>query len=366
MTRITARQVSSTAMFVALALTWGSSFLLIKIGLEGLSAGQVVWGRLALGALTLLAMSAVTRSPLPKDPRLWGHLLVVSLLLCVFPFTLFAWAEQYVSSGIASILNATTPLQTMLCALVALPQERLTRERAGGLLLGFAGVLIVLGVWAGVAGDLGGELACLAATASYGAAFVYLRRFVAGQGVPALSLATVQVGLGAAVLLAATPWIVRPAPQLDGRVVLSMVALGGLGTGLAYVWNTAIVSRWGATNASTVTYLTPLVGVLLGVMVLGEQATWNQPVGALIVIAGVLVAQGRCVRWRRRPPHQRQPSRPQPPRPSAAAEPSGQQSGEPSDGAMSVGGVHSSSSSVASGSRSSRMAPGPSSGRTKL
>ena len=294
MTAPSTRPLGTAAMFVALALTWGASFLFIKVGLEGLTPQQVVWARLVLGAAALLVLSTVTRSPLPRDPRVWGHLLVVALLLCVVPFTLFAWAEKRVSSGLASILNATTPLQTMLVALVALPQERLTRERAAGLLLGFAGVLTVLAVWSGAAGgDLPGKVACLAATASYGVAFVYLRRFVAGRGVPALTLATVQVGLGAAVLLAATPWVAGPAPHLTWRVVGSMVLLGVAGTGLAYVWNTAIVARWGATNASTVTYLTPLVGVLLGIVVLGENATWNQPVGALVVGAGVLVAQGR-------------------------------------------------------------------------
>jgi drug/metabolite transporter (DMT)-like permease len=286
---------STAAMFVALALTWGSSFLFIKVGLDGLTAEQVVWARLVLGAVALLILSAVTRSALPRDPRLWAHLLVVALLLCVLPFSLFAWAELRVSSGVASILNATTPLQTMLVSLAALPQERLTRERAAGLVLGFAGVLTVLAVWNGVAGgDLLGEAACLGATASYGVAFVYLRRFVAGHGVPALTLATVQVGLGAAVMVAATPWIARPGVHLSLSVIASMVLLGVLGTGLAYVWNTAIVTRWGATRASTVTYLTPLVGVLLGVLLLGEHASWNQPAGALVVIAGVLIAQGRA------------------------------------------------------------------------
>ena len=101
-------------------------------------------------------------------------------------------------------------------------------------------------------------------------------------------------------LLAATPWAARPAPALNGRVIVSMVLLGVAGTGLAYVWNTAIVARWGATNAATVTYLTPLVGVLLGVLVLGERASWNQPVGALVVVAGVLVTQGRLGSMRAR------------------------------------------------------------------
>ena len=292
MTTLRRPEPGTVLMFAALAATWGASFLFIKIGLEGLTPGQVVWGRLVLGAVALLMISAATRTRLPGDPHLWGHLLVVALLLCVLPFTLFAWAELHVSSGVASILNATTPLLTMVVALVALPQERLTRERLAGLLLGFAGVLIVLGVGTSPAGgELPGELACLGATASYGAAFVYQRRFVSGRGLPALATATAQVTLGAAVMLVATPLLRAPAPHPTPRVVLAIALLGVAGTGLAYVWNTAIVGRWGATNASTVTYLTPLVGVLLGVLVLGERATWNLPVGAAVVVTGVVVAR---------------------------------------------------------------------------
>jgi drug/metabolite transporter (DMT)-like permease len=295
------RSLTTVIMFVALAATWGASFLFIKIGLEGLTPEQVVWGRLVLGALALLAVSAVTRSPLPRDGRLWAHLLVVALLLCVLPFSLFAWAEQHVSSGVASILNATTPLQTTFVAVAALPHERLTRERFTGLLLGFAGVLVVLGVGGmSAGGQLSGELACLGATASYGMAFVYLRRFVSGRGLSAVTSATVQVLLGACVMVLVTPLIARPAPALTGRVVAAVILLGVAGTGLAFVWNTAIVSRWGATNASTVTYLTPLVGVVLGVLVLGERASWNLPAGAAVVVAGVVVAQGRLGNLRER------------------------------------------------------------------
>ena len=294
---------SVPAQYVALALTWGTSFLFIKIGLEGLSPGQVVLARLVAGALALAAICAAARQPLPRDPVVWGHLLVVAALLCTFPFLVFAWAEQYVSSGLASILNATTPLMTTVVALVALPQERPTRTRLAGLLVGFAGVVLVLAPWraesppAGSAPSGGmvlwAQVACLAATASYGIAFVYLRRFVSPRGLAAIPVATVQIGLAALLMLALSPVLARQPVDLSWRVVWAMAALGVLGTGLAYVWNTNVVAGWGATNASTVTYLTPLVGVLAGMVVLAERVRWNQPVGALIVIAGIAVSQGR-------------------------------------------------------------------------
>lgn len=290
--------------FLVLALIWGASFLFIAIGLEGLSPAQVVLGRLCAGAVALVAISVVTRQKLPGDPKVWAHLGVVSVLLCVAPFLLFAWAEQSIASGLASIYNATTPLMTTLVALVALPQERPTKIRLLGLLAGFIGVLLVLGPWRGAGGgSLAAQAACLLATAFYGVGFVYLRRFVSPRGLSSLSVATVQVGLGALIMLALAPWIATAPVHLSPRVVISILILGMAGTGLAYVWNTNLVAAWGAANTSTVTYLTPIVGVSLGVAILAEPVTWNQPVGALIVVAGIAISQGRLESvgtWRRK------------------------------------------------------------------
>jgi len=289
--------------FVLLALTWGSSFLLIKVGLDGLSPAQVAWARIVLGAGALLLISLFSHRRLPTERRLWAHMAVVSVLVNVAPFLLFGLAERSISSGLASILNATTPLTTLLVAMLVLPQERPTVTRTVGLALGFGGVLIVLGIWQGLgpAGPLQGQLECLAATTCYGLGFVYLRLHLAQRGLPALTLATMQVGTSAAIMVLLTPVLARPAPRLSVRVVAAMLALGIAGTALAYIWNTAVLSAWGAVNAATVTYLIPLVGVGLGVAVLGERVSWNQPVGAVVVILGVLVGQGRVSLWRRVP-----------------------------------------------------------------
>src|SRR5262245_37061851 len=126
-------KVPVLVQYVLLALAWGASFLFIKIGLEGLSPGQVVLGRLVAGAATLALLCLMTRRALPSAPVVWAHLTVVAVLLCVAPFLLFAWAEQHISSGLASIYNATTPLMTMVVALALLPQERLSRDRILGL-----------------------------------------------------------------------------------------------------------------------------------------------------------------------------------------------------------------------------------------
>lgn len=294
-------RIGILVQFILLALTWGSSFLFVAVALTGLSPAQVVLARLVTGALALGAICAIGRHRLPRGGAVWGHLLVVSLLLCVIPFLLFAWAQQGISSGLASIYNATTPLMTMLVSLFALKQERPTAERTAGIALGFLGVLVVLGPWAGLGdGTVLAQLACLGARASYGVAFVYLRRFVSPRGLEAIPVATVQVGLGAAVMLALSPALAFSPVSLTPQVVLAVLALGALGTGLAYVWNTRIVSAWGATNASTVTYLTPVVGVALGVLLLGERISWNEPAGAAVVILGIAITQGRVRFGRRR------------------------------------------------------------------
>lgn len=140
------------------------------------------------------------------------------------------------------------------------------------------------------------QAACLLATFSYGLAFVYLRRYVSPRGLSALQVAAVQVGLGAVIMLLAAPFVAASPVHPSWRAVLGVAVLGVAGTGLAYVWNTNVVAAWGATRASTVTYLTPVVGVVLGVVVLGEAVSWNEPVGALIVVAGIAVSQGRVPR----------------------------------------------------------------------
>jgi len=288
--------------YAVLALVWGSSFLLIKIGVEGLTPLQVVLARLVFGALALAAVSVVLRIPLPRAPIAWLHLSVLSVVLCVVPFTLFAWAEEHIPSGLASIYNATTPLMTMLVALVALPGERPDRRRLTGLALGFAGVLIVLAPWRGLEGDLDvvAQLACLGAAACYGIALVHLRRFVAPLGLHSVQIATVQVSVAAVLAAAVTLAVPAAPPRLEPGVIVAMAALGVLGTGLAYVWNTDVVAGLGPTAASTVTYLTPIVGVALGVAVLGESVGWYQPVGAAVVLLGVAVGQGMMGRLVRR------------------------------------------------------------------
>jgi len=295
----------TVVLFLLLALTWGSSFLFIKVGLEGLSPGQVSLARMLFGSVTLVGIMLVTHRAWPRDLRIWGHLLVVGALLCAIPFTLFAWAEQFVPSGLASVYNATTPLMALLALPLIFPTERLTTVQRIGVVVGALGIIIVAAPWryfaAGMTADaLWAQLALLGATACYGVGTVYTRRFVSSSRLDSIQIASVQIVLGTGLLILAAPFQALSPISLNWSVVGAMAALGILGTGLAYIWMTRVIRRWGAARASTVTYLTPVVGVLLGMLVLGETIHWHEPVGGAVVILGILLAQN-VIRVRPKP-----------------------------------------------------------------
>lgn len=280
--------------YLGAALIWGCSFLFIKLGLQALSPIHVAFWRQALGALALLALVAVTRVPLPRDRATWGHLFVVAILLNSVPSALFAFGETHVSSVVAGIINAVTPLATIAAAFIAFPSERPTAGRVVGILVGFAGILVVVGIWNGVgSSEALGALACLGAVACYGIGFPYIRRNLAPRGERPLALAAGQITIAALQLLPFAVLDSSPIGVLTPQVVGGMLALGILGTGIAYVWSFQVIERAGATMASTVTYLTPLVAIIVGALLLAEPVTANQPLGGLVVLLGVALAQGR-------------------------------------------------------------------------
>ena len=297
-----ARSLPWQLAFIVLGAIWGCSFLFIKLGLESLSPIGVAFVRLSIGSLTLLAITAATKTPLPRGLTTWRHLAVLGLLFCSIPFVLFAWGETQVSSIMAGIINATTPLTTLIAVLVAFPEERPTRERIAGLLVGFVGVLVVVGAWEGIGGgQLAGILACVGAVTCYGIVYPYSRRHLFSQGSNPITVATGQASLGALFLvpvvvgeaLLGNPVVRFP---ISAATLVAMLCLGVLGSGVAYVLSFRIVKAAGATTASSVTYITPLFAVVAGVLLLGEPLNWHEPVGGVIVLLGVAIAQGRLRR----------------------------------------------------------------------
>ncbi|TXN28648.1 DMT family transporter [Lacisediminihabitans profunda] len=286
-----------------MGLIWGSSFLFMKVALRGISFGQLAWSREILGAITLGIVMIVLRQRLPRDRVVWLHFVVIALTNAVIPHLLFAWAEQYVSSSLGSIYNSLTPIATALMATLVFRVERLAAGQVAGVVAGILGVLLIIGPWryAALTGNLAGQIACLIAATSYGFAIGYLRKFVSHRPIPGTTVAFMNVGTSAAIMLLLTPFLAIGPVRLDPLIVLCVLLLGALGTGVAYLWSVNVLRAWGPTGQSTVTYVIPVVGVVLGVAVLGESLSWNEPVGAAIVLAGILLAQGRILRPRRQP-----------------------------------------------------------------
>lgn len=280
--------------FAILSVVWGFSFLLIKVGTEAYAPFQVALGRVLFGSLALLAVLLVRREPLPRGLRTWGHLAVAALLLNTAPFSLFAYAELTIPSGLAGICNATSPLWGMALSLVALSEDRPTRRRVAGLGLGFLGVLTVLGAWQGFSGvDATGTGLALLASLCYPIGWIYVRRTLAGTPGSPVALTGGQL-LVSTLQLALVTGVFSTAPAgFPLWPTLAVIALGALGTGMALQMQYGLVTEVGPTTAQMVTYFIPVIATAAGVLVLGEELHWNTPVGAAVVLAGAALTQTR-------------------------------------------------------------------------
>ena len=280
--------------YLTLALIWGLSFLFIKEGVRAFAPLQITLGRVATGAAVLIVVLLVRRERLPRGRSTWANLAVVALINNVIPFTLFGYAEQRIPSALAGICNASAPLFGALVAFAMLPDERLSPRRAAGLATGFAGVFVVLGAWTGLAGhDLPGALMALGGGLCYGIGFPYTRRFLTGTGYSSLSLAAGQLLCSTAILAVLAPLLTTAPTHWPATSVLCVLLLGALGTGIAYLLSYRIIAAAGATIATTVGYIMPLVSILAGIALLGERLTWNEPVGAAVIVTGAALAQTR-------------------------------------------------------------------------
>jgi drug/metabolite transporter (DMT)-like permease len=278
----------------ALALLWGSGFLWIKLALDhGLSPAQITIARCALGTATLLVLARAAGQHMPRTRSTWAHLTVAALFCNAIPFALFAIGEQHLDSGIAGVLNATTPLWSLLIGMLLGTDRGLHPLRLTGLLLGFAGTVLIFAPW-----HRGGllswsALALLGAAASYAVAFAYMARKLTDQSAP--------MAMSAAQLLMATGWTTLSIPvagpvDADLTALLAVTALGILGTGVTFYLNFRLIADEGATTAATVGYLLPVVSVALGALLLGEQVGIRVLVGMAIVLTGVALTRPRGAR----------------------------------------------------------------------
>jgi drug/metabolite transporter (DMT)-like permease len=295
-------------IFAALGFFWGSSYLFIKVGVEhGLQPFTLITFRLLIGFLLLASVVALFRQPLPREPRMYGHLVVMGVINIAIPFTLITFAEQAVASSLAAVINSAVPLFVIVIAAVFLKGETITVNRLVGLAIGFVGVAILVGL---NVTDLGsanafGELALIGATISYAIGNVYAKKYVHGLRPMIPALFQVFFGLvviGALAFLLERPLAEVPAPE----AIFAVVWLGLFGSGLAYLSYFRILQRWGATRTSLVAYLLPIYGIVLGALVLSEPIATSTLVGTALVIGGIAVVNSRFgtrpVRSQRRAP----------------------------------------------------------------
>jgi drug/metabolite transporter (DMT)-like permease len=279
--------------FVALAAIWGSSFLFIKVLARHWPALWVSFGRVALGATALVALMLARRERFPRDRRVWLHCAVAALSFNTISWTLIAFGEQHISSIVAGLWNATTPLWVVVFSMAAFPEQRPTRDRVGGLVIGFLGVAVLLGPWRGFGGgQLIGNVAAAGAAVLYGLGFPYTRRHLAGRPESGIVLAACQLICAGVMLAVFLPLAPAPTGHIGPDGVGSLLALGVLGSGIAFALNYAVVREKGATTASTVTYVIPVFSTALGAIVLSEPLHWNQLVGAIVLLLGIAIAQG--------------------------------------------------------------------------
>jgi drug/metabolite transporter (DMT)-like permease len=280
------------ALWLTLTTIWGFSFFFIKVASSFLDQYEQTFARMALGALALIAIVIGTRRKfIFKGPAI-KHLALITVMAQVIPFTIFAWAIHHISSIAAGLLNSTMPLWTAILAVLMLPEERLNPFRVGGLLLGFLGLLVLLGVWdVNFQANWLAYIACALCTIGYASSAIWTRKHVTPLSLDPISAVATQLTIGAticAVFAIASPHEITSWP-ITG--MLAIAALGVLGTGVALVIGFVIVKRAGAIAMSTVTYSIPVVSTLAGVVLLKERLHWYEPVGALIVLVGIAIVQ---------------------------------------------------------------------------
>lgn len=283
--------------YLAVGTIWGGSFFFIALGNQMLTVFGVAFWRMALGAIPMAALMMLAGHRLPREPHIWVKVGITSLCMNSVPSVLFAVAEHNVSSAFAGIINAATPVFTLVMILLIFREEKPKPVVLLGLGIGLVGVLTVLEIWNGFgANDPLAVLTLLLAVGLYGIGGPFARRYVTPLKLEPKVQVTMQVGLAAAMLapfyLSGPIFTATP----SWPAVTAMLVLGVLGTGYAYIWYYQIMATAGSAIANSVTYLSPVVAVLAGSLLLGEQVTWNQLIGGAVVIGGAAISQGRLDR----------------------------------------------------------------------
>lgn len=284
-------------MIAILALIWGGSFLFIELGLTGFGPLTLVFLRMALAVPLMLVALHFLGLRLPSDYASWMHLTALGFLNIAFPMSLFFWAQTYIDSGLASILNATVPLWGVVLTHIFTDDERATPVKIGGLLVGFSGLVLVVGPTAlgGIGNDILPQLACLAATFCFAAAVIYARKL--GTRIAPMTAATGQI-VTASIMLAPLPLLFEApfsGPFPPAAAIFAVAVLAFVATSFAYLIFFRLIESAGAGNAMLIALVMPPVAIALGVLVLSEQLTMNHLGGTALILVGLVVIDGRTL-----------------------------------------------------------------------
>jgi len=277
-----------------LAALWGPSFIFIKVAVEEIPPITLAAGRVALAALLLYLVLRIQGRNLPGFGTVWKHFAIMGFISNALPFVLFSWGEQYIDSAMAAILNGTTPIFTILLAHFFIADDRITPPKMVGVLLGFGGLILLIlpSLFDGVEATTWGLLAITVAAVFYAMAIVYSRKNL--RGLPPMVAPTAQLTMAAVYLIPLSLLVDMPQtlPLPGWQAIASLLALAVFGTGIAFVIYYRLLEGSSATYLSMVTYLIPVVGIILGVLVLDEQLSWNAYAGCGLILVGVMAVNG--------------------------------------------------------------------------
>jgi drug/metabolite transporter (DMT)-like permease len=283
-------------LLILLSIIWGGSFFFIKIALAELRPFTIVLGRVGVAALVLHLVIRATGQHLPSNRSTWGLFFVMGAINNLIPFSLISWGQTQVASGLASILNATTPLWTVVLAHLFTDDERLTPNRLGGGLCGLSRVVIMIGTdaFAGISLNVVAQLAILGATLSYSIAAIFGKRF---KMFPPLITATGQVTATAIMMAPIAIMVDRPwtGPSLQPARWGALLGLAVLSTAVAYIIYFRLLGTVGATNLLLVTFLIPISALLLGAFILGKKLHPRDFSGMALIGLGLAFIDGRLI-----------------------------------------------------------------------
>ncbi len=287
-------------LLVVLSIMWGGSFFFVEMAIKTMTPLTIVFCRVVVAALVLWVYVLATGKKIPKDPKIWEAFFIIGAINNAAPFSLITWGQTYIDSSLASILNATTPVFSVVLAHFLTSDEYLTRNRVTGVVIAWAGVAVLIGIdaLAGVGMEIAGQVAVLCAALLYAFSAIFGRRFKTKDP------AVVSAGMltAAAVWMAPMAFIFEQPLSLDptAETLVALLALAAVSTALAYIIYFHILSKAGATNILLVTFLVPVSAIFLGVVILGETPGWNAFAGMVLIFAGLIFIDGRLFAAKKR------------------------------------------------------------------